>query len=483
MRTFHVSKNTISLLLILFIASSTWANQKTTESDSKPTLYAFVAGFTPPNIKWTENDAMDISDALLTQSGLSNGFYGKAVVEKLIGNEATATNTIKSLKKFIYFNKMRPNDVFVLFMSSHGEYYDGKYFIQASDYDRFVPKKTSIEMGNLMNILDELKNPKLIFIDACESGKKRAKLRKGMRATNTNKIFRNKIKNKSGYTIFTSGPGDTYHHPAWKNGVFTEALLEGFKGQADDNSDGRITTNEIYKYVNHRVYQLCKEQLIKEVQKPNYVRDDLGDFPFYTVSDDICTNIKKLPPADVIPLVNLEAHYKPAYGMIINPKTDTQPEKWEQYPISLFHYIKNGTRYVEGKVAFMGTQDELELRIEISVIGYATSYLGNKAPKIFINLGNEKTFKLFNKHSYQCMYDAKQHKTRYTIVYTINNKQKKLLYSQDINSVNVIWEKGISNYEVLCQHTFLKQLDNIKKAEKDGIIKKQTPKNKKVNFL
>lgn len=468
MKNFQVSKKVMRLLVSCILLSFSFvvsAHHKISNS-YKPRLYAFVAGFTPPNILWTENDAMDIANALRTQSGM---FYSGVFIEQLTGDEATAVETEKRLKKFVKLNDIRPSDIFLLFMSSHGRQNGIEYSLQASDYEPLSSERTSINISDLMCILGELKAKKLVFIDACESGKGISALLKNAKKRNDRTV--QKCLAKSDYTFITSSIGDSYHHRTWKNGAFTEALLEGLKGKADINADEHITTNEIYEYVHHRVPQLCKEQSIKDMQEPDY-GGDLKDFPFYTVSK---TNIKQEDTsntdADTVSISNLGIIYESPYTLIVKPKTEQSAQKWEQKPIPFFHHTQNDIRYVEGKAAFMGTQGKLGLRIEIAIMGDATEYFGNKAPEIVIGFENKKTFNTFNKYPmYKCVYDTKQNKTFYRMVYDISNKQRKLLHSQKINSVSLIWEGDRETYDVLNKDAFIRQLDNIIRAERDNII-------------
>jgi len=215
------------------------------------------------------------------------------------------------------------------------------------------------------------------------------------------------------------------------------------------------------------VPQLCIEQQITNVQQPYYAKNDLGDFPFYVIDG--------IKDADPVPLDIL--HFE-EYAMIVKLATATHTQRWEQEPISLFHHTKNEIRYVEGKAIFMGTKYHMALRIEIEIMGDAMPHFGDKVLGLIMVLEDNNLFHLSNEYPVKCIYDRKEHKTYYTIVYDINNQQKKLLQKQRISSVGVNWATQADNYEILSEDALVRQLKNVQRAEEDGIIGKKQRKSR-----
>jgi len=98
------------------------------------------------------------------------------------------------------------------------------------------------------------------------------------------------MNSRIGYNVLTSSRGSeqSYYHSAWENGAFTEALVEGIRGKANTNNDEVITTDEIFRYVSHRVPELCKEVNIYYIQHPDSISYELGNFPFF---NGLCTQV------------------------------------------------------------------------------------------------------------------------------------------------------------------------------------------------
>lgn len=246
-----------------------------------PRLFLLTVGATPPYIDYTEEDAEDIFNVLTTQQCGAYNLYSEVFAKKLIGEDAKAKNILQAIKNIT--NGITPNDVFLLFIASHGKNIDDKFYIQGSDYNVQFPKETSVAAEQIYGILDNVSAKKLIFYDACESG--------GSRGTKLPiQGFREFVmKSRAGYNVITSSRGSeqSYHHPKWENGAFTEALIEGLGGRANTNEDEVITTDEIFDYVSKRVPQLC-QSYTKNIQHPDSVNYELGDFPFF---NGICTQI------------------------------------------------------------------------------------------------------------------------------------------------------------------------------------------------
>jgi hypothetical protein len=89
--------------------------------------------------------------------------------------EATAANILKRIKEL--GEKARPNDLFVLFLSGHGDaprsrtggYQRGAFFYICRNSDAFVPE-TLLRADQLNDALIKINARKLILVDACHSG-------------------------------------------------------------------------------------------------------------------------------------------------------------------------------------------------------------------------------------------------------------------------------------------------------------------------
>lgn len=80
---------------------------------------------------------------------------------------------------------------------------------------------------------------------------------------------------ESGAVVFASSTGNQYsvENPAWNNGAFTKAVVEGISGKADYAGKGRITINMLDLYISERVKELTKGQQTPTTTKPQTIPD------------------------------------------------------------------------------------------------------------------------------------------------------------------------------------------------------------------
>jgi uncharacterized caspase-like protein len=65
---------------------------------------------------------------------------------------------------------------------------------------------------------------------------------------------------QNGAVVFAASTGHQYslENPAWGNGAFSKAVIEGLNGKADERRTGRITVTMLDLYVAERVKELPK---------------------------------------------------------------------------------------------------------------------------------------------------------------------------------------------------------------------------------
>ena len=168
-----------------------------------------------------------------------------------------------------------------MFISSHGyiEKQDEKFRIQGDDFNGVYYSTTSVSYEYITEKLDKMQCKKLVFIDACHSGGAKASV------SAINDAIIELTQKVDGITTLTSSSADeiSYEHANWQNGAFTEIILKGLSGKADANTNGIITVNELYSYLENNVPDLVKSQYNGQTQHPNLTRSDLGDLPIFVV--------------------------------------------------------------------------------------------------------------------------------------------------------------------------------------------------------
>lgn len=156
---------------------------------------------------------------------------------QILNSRATNERIIATMNKL--FSKAKQNDYVIFYFSGHG--YEGGF----KTYDGYLDYK---EIRNAM-AKSKCKN-KIIFADACFSGKIRTK----------KPIKQNEISatQKANVMLFLSSRDNeiSLESAALKNGFFTTYLQKGLRGEADVNHDRTITAKELFNYVYNNVVNI-----------------------------------------------------------------------------------------------------------------------------------------------------------------------------------------------------------------------------------
>lgn len=159
-----------------------------------------------------------------------------AHVSLLTDDKATSGNIVKEMKKL--FAKAGKDDIIVLFFSGHGV--KGAFCA----YDGFLNYETVRDcMAGT-----KAKN-RMIFADACFSGKMRQK-------------GRSKTAFPLNVMLFLSSRDNepSIETPFMQNGFFTSCLQRSLRGGADTNRDRTITARELFESVSAGVKSLSKDK-------------------------------------------------------------------------------------------------------------------------------------------------------------------------------------------------------------------------------
>lgn len=201
--------------------------------DLKADVYLVSVGIS--DYPGTQNDLrLPVKDAQAMSSLYKTN--NKAHVSLLVDESATKSAIIKQMNDL--FSKAGKEDIVVLFFSGHGT------------PGAFCAYDGNLEYSEIRKAMATSKcNNKMIFADACFSGKIRQEGRSG----------RN---NKMNVMLFLSSRSDEYsiERPSMKNGFFTSCLLRCLKGGSDSNRDKVITAKELYKGVRDGVIELSDDK-------------------------------------------------------------------------------------------------------------------------------------------------------------------------------------------------------------------------------
>jgi len=279
----------------------------------KPTVYFVgigVANYKDSlyNLTYSAKDIRDLAKDIANS-------YKTYQIDTLLNEQVTKENILKLKNKLL---KTTPDDRVIVAITGHGLLSDSLDFYYATyDIDFKKPEKRGLKYELIEKLLDNVPaQEKIMFIDACHSGAldkeellafEKSKKKKTTSTTDdkinvTGIASRStiKIKNKqskistnssfelmqrtfsdlsgsNGAVIVSAAGGMEYAFESaeWNNGVFTLAIREGlFLKYADTylggNKDGKISVEELVKYVNERVAYLTNEK-----QKPTQRRENI----------------------------------------------------------------------------------------------------------------------------------------------------------------------------------------------------------------
>jgi uncharacterized caspase-like protein len=242
-------------------------------SNAKPSIYALVVGineYKNPRLQlnYAVADARLFSDAL--QNGAITLFEGITVEELTTPEETTNENIVRAFKAY---RSIRPDDLFVFYVASHGTVDDGEYFLVTSNVGSTSTAKLRSDAISQTTLKELIANvpttKKLIVIDTCSAGAlgsaiQTAMLTRGMSEDTAMKVLSRAV----GSTILSASTGVQEALEGYQgHGLFTYAIAEGLSGKADADRDGFIKTTELANYVDDEVPVLA-ERIFMKAQYP-----------------------------------------------------------------------------------------------------------------------------------------------------------------------------------------------------------------------
>jgi len=258
-------------------------------------LFVLAIGPTHDDLKYTARDAADFAAAFAGQEGQ---LYNRVVVNVLNTPEKTDLTGIKQAAFDLAYQwddkQIKPTDVLLVFVSSHGKIVDNRFKILQSGYNPKYERLAVDFKSDVLEILNPINCKKMVFLDACHSGG--AKDGYG----GLSRAVVDLAKAQPGVSTLTScgSTEKSYEDKSWENGAFTEALLEAFADtechdadgayRADANGDRIIRLGELYDFLRRRVPVLVQQtiQSAPTSQTPFMPESQLDkNMPIYWLGD------------------------------------------------------------------------------------------------------------------------------------------------------------------------------------------------------
>jgi hypothetical protein len=237
------------------------------EPEARPALLVLSVGVGQyqsadiPTLRYAAKDASDLASTLQRQRDL---LYREITVRVLSDGQATLQQVREGLRWLA--ESTGPDDTAVLFLAGHGTNDpDGQYFFLPADTQ--ADRQTMLSGTALQEGLRAIAGRVILLLDTCHSGNVL-----GRRSYNR---LINDLTQENRIVVFAASTGDQVarESPAWQNGAFTKALVEGLRGVADYAEDNRISMSELETWASVRVQQLTSGSQTPTLAKPNAAPD------------------------------------------------------------------------------------------------------------------------------------------------------------------------------------------------------------------
>lgn len=219
-------------------------------------------------LDFAAKDAKDFAGLMQLQKG---GIYGEVAVKVLTDAEAKRQSVLEGLKWL--GREAGERDTAVVFLSGHGVTESGgAYYFLPVDGEPGKLAASAVVFSEIRNTLMSLPGKAVLFVDTCHAGDVMGG-RKG--ASDVNAVVNELSSAENGVVVFASSTGRQYsiEDPAWGNGAFTKALVEGITGKADYTGKGRITIASLDLWLSERVQELTGGKQTPTTAKPRTIPD------------------------------------------------------------------------------------------------------------------------------------------------------------------------------------------------------------------
>lgn len=245
----------------------------------KPKLYILAVGvskYANPdyNLFFSAKDALDFADVMKKQKDL---LYRDIEIKILTDENATRDAVIDGLDWITKATTSK--DVAMILLSGHGiNDNSNRYYFAPHNFNLDRIASTGIKYTDIVSAVEDIAGKKIFFVDTCHSGNSiGSTLKRRDISVETDAFVRELASAESGAVVFNSSTGKqvSLEDPAWGNGAFTKALIEGLSGKAEVPGTKKVTIVSLDLYLSERVKQLTDGRQTPTSAKPQ----SIADFP------------------------------------------------------------------------------------------------------------------------------------------------------------------------------------------------------------
>lgn len=167
-----------------------------------------------------------------------------------------------------FFANRKQNDLLLLYFSGHGiRNEQGQLFLATTDTEMNILEASSIAAEFVTQSMNQSHSQRQVLVlDCCNSGAFAQGMKSAPAVGGSMGMATAFEGSGFGRVVLTATDATQY---AWEGdkligntqkSVFTHFLIEGLKGRADRNQDGRINVDELYEYAYEQVVQITPKQ-------------------------------------------------------------------------------------------------------------------------------------------------------------------------------------------------------------------------------
>ncbi len=247
-------------------------------SDAQPKIYLVTIGIndyknTRYNLNYATADADGIQQSIQKSSA---GLFSEVVQYSIRNDKAVKENVYKALGEIK--GKALEQDLLVVYYAGHGIVSDNAgasdFFLVMHDVTQLYGKpellqQKAISATEIKKLTQEINAQKQLFLlDACQSGAalESAAAKRGVEEERAIAQLA-----RSTGTFWITASGSTQYATEIEklgHGIFTYTILEGLRGQADGNKDGKLSVRELSVFIEDQV-PLLTEQYKGSAQYPS----------------------------------------------------------------------------------------------------------------------------------------------------------------------------------------------------------------------
>jgi hypothetical protein len=221
--------------------------------------FVLVVGINPygdkgiPDLRFAEADARAVFGFYATDTRSPTG---RDRVKLLIGAKATRLNVLKAIRQHLSQKATEPTDAAVLYFAGHGFSDADETYLACTDTQIDNLMETGIALSTLQIYWSRIAaGTKLLITDACHAG--------GLANLRGLTVRRRAIGvDDRGVTAVIAAAGAnevSTEDEELGQGVFTQVLLNGLRGNADADRNGSVTINELSRFLKRKVPARARE--------------------------------------------------------------------------------------------------------------------------------------------------------------------------------------------------------------------------------